>query len=404
MANTLDGGSFAEYWSKRMQSKFNKIDVFRSLANWEGQEVLKDGDVYNKPYRSAVATQSYTRGIAFNPQDLTNAVSPLTVNQTRIVAMYFDDLDVLQSKYSLINEYADDAAVKLHNWIDADFLYCAYYYPHTDNTVDDADINSGGTADIGFTPTVANIPKIFSNAGMKLNQKSVGMEKRYIVIGPELMKFLVEYLDGKDSALGDKVGERGYIGYYMGFDVYMSNNLTGTCRLAMATLPTDADTIVIDGVTFTWETGTRDSAGEVYAQTDAATSIDNLIACIDLSGTSGTEYYPLSTANQGKADAWETTDGSSYIDFVLKGVGYPKLSETLSAAADGWTANKQIQNVVAGQVGAVSMIVQKYPKVNTRAVSDKLGVNVVPHILFGATVFQEDKERDVKIMVRSDEF
>lgn len=45
MSNTLDGGSFAQYWARRMQIKLEKTDVFRALASWEGQSMLSDGDV-----------------------------------------------------------------------------------------------------------------------------------------------------------------------------------------------------------------------------------------------------------------------------------------------------------------------------------------------------------------------
>ena len=135
MSNTIDGGSFPEYWSKRMQMKMEKRDVFRVLANWEAQSELTNGDVYNKPYRSAVTTQGYTRGTAFTVQDLTNASDALTVNVQRVAPFYIDSLDELQSKYAVMNEYADDCAVQLGNFIDGDFLG-EVTSRHSDNTVD----------------------------------------------------------------------------------------------------------------------------------------------------------------------------------------------------------------------------------------------------------------------------
>ena len=401
MSNTLDGGSFAQYWSRRMQIKLEKQDIFRALASWEGQSMLSDGDVYNKPYRSAVVTAGYTRGSAFTPQDLTNATDSLTVDQTRIAPFYIDDLDALQSKYSLINEYADDCATQLGNWLDAAFLG-QVTSRHSDNTVDAGD--HGGTDGDAFTLTTSNVLKTFGVANRKLNKKNVSQMGRYMVISPEFYQLLWEYLGGKESGLGDVVGKNGKVGTYAGMNLHVSNNLTGFARLEMGTQPTDGDTVVIEGVTFSFETGTRDTAGMVYSETDGPTSIDNLIAAIDLSGTSGTEYYPLTVANQGIADKWTMTDGSTYLTIKAEGAGHLVVSETLTAAADIFTAKYQRQHVMAGQKGAVDMIVQKYPKVNIRPVSDKLGVNIAPWILYGRTVFTEKTKKLVDILVRTDSY
>lgn len=401
MSNTLDGGSFAQYWSRRMQLKLEKRDIFRALASWEGQSMLSDGDVYNKPYRSAVVTAGYTRGTAFTPQDLTNANDTLTVDQTRISPFYVDNLDKLQSKYPLINEYADDCATQLGNWLDADFLG-EVTSRHADNTVDHGD--HGGTDDDAFTLTTSNILKTFSVANRKLDKKNVPMEGRYMVISPEFHQLLVEFVGGKESNLGDSTGLNGHVGKYMGFNLYLSNNLTGYARLELGTLPTDGDTTVIEGVTFAWETGTRDTAGMVYAESDGPTSIDNLIAAIDLSGTSGTEYFPLTAANQGIADKWTMTDGSTYVTVKAEGAGHLVVSETLTAPSDIWTAKYQRQHVMGGRKGAVDMIVQKFPQINIRPVSDKLGVNIAPWILYGLATFTEKTKQLVDVMIRTDSY
>lgn len=400
MANTLDGGSFAQYWSRRMQIKLEKINVFRDLASWEAQSIMSDGDVYNKPYRSAVVTTGYTKGTAFTPQDLTNANDTLTINQTRVAPFYVDDLDKLQSKYPLINEYADDCAVQLNNWIDGDFLY-EVLSRNSSNTVDHGD--HGGTDGDAFTLTTGNVLKTFGVANRKLDIQNVGRENRYMVISPEVMQLLVEYGAGKESGLGDKVGMRGFIGRYMGFDLHLSNNITAHARLEVSTAATANDTITVGGVTFTF-VASPTSAGDVDVHTTAAGQIDNLVACIDKTGTSGTEYVDLSVANQGIADKWTMTDGSSYVTWDARGTGNLAPSETLTTAADVFTAKYQRQHIMAGQKGAVNMVVQKYPRINIRPVSDKLGVNIAPWILYGKATFTENAKRLVDIMVRTDAY
>src|SRR3990167_4199454 len=122
MANTLDAGSFKEFWSRRMQRRHERSDVFRAIASFEEQAQLKQGDTVNRPYRSSLVAQTYTRGSDVTFQDLTNTNETLSVNQSQIIPFYVDDLDELQTNYRNAAEYADDAAVKLGNRIDGDVL------------------------------------------------------------------------------------------------------------------------------------------------------------------------------------------------------------------------------------------------------------------------------------------
>lgn len=73
----------------------------------------------------------------------------------------------------------------------------------------------------------------------------------------------------------------------------------GPCRPAPAfviatiagDVPDDGDTVVINGLTYTWETGALDAAYKVaVAAADIPGCVTNLIAAINASGTEGTEY------------------------------------------------------------------------------------------------------------------
>lgn len=401
MANTLDGGSFKEVWSRVMQKKLEKTDVFRAIANWDGQSDLKEGDVYNLPYRSAVNVQGYTRGTAFTVQDLTNTNESLTVNVAKVAPFYIDDLDALQSHYKLLTEYAEDCAVQLGNWMDGDMLG-EYANVATGNTVDDGDL--GGTVDKGFTLTTSNVLKAIAVASRKLDSQNVGMNNRFMVISPQVKQILIEYLAGKESALGDSTGVNGHIGKFYGFDLYLSNNTAGSSRLEMGSIPTAADTVVINGVTLTFR-ATPTAAGEVDVGASAAASLDDLVACINNSGTAGaTSYIALTGTNLRTMEKVTATDGTTYMTIIGEGVGYNTVSETLTAGADIWTANLQVQHCLAGQKGATHMIVQKYPKVEVKDVYNLLGKNVASWILYGLKTFNEGTKKIVDIMVRSDAY
>src|SRR3990167_6324074 len=152
-----------------MQRKHFKNDVFRAMASLREEAVLKKGDTVNRPYRSKIVTQSYTRGTAFTVQDLTDTNEQLLVQTSKIAPFYVDDLDDMQHDYSIATRYAEDAAVALGNFIDGDFFG---EYDQTNLNVEDDDVTAGGTSGVGFTLTTSNIQKMFAIAKKKLKRKA----------------------------------------------------------------------------------------------------------------------------------------------------------------------------------------------------------------------------------------
>lgn len=383
----------------------HRNDVFRQIASFEEQAQLKHGDTVHRPYKSSLAVQSYTRGTAVTIQDLTNTDETLTVTTAKIVPFYVDDLDELQSAYSNANEYADDAAMKLSNVIDGDVLG---EYVNATSKVDDEEI-SAGTSGNGFTLTVANVQKAFVSAKQKLRKQNIRWSEGelFAVISPEFEAVLLDYLAGKESILGDKTGVAGHIGRYMGFDLYVSNSVGWSAVLQCGTLPTDGDTVTINGVTFTFETGTVDVAGEVKAETDADTSFGYLKNSINAPGTSVSgQFQALSSANQALLAGITATHDTSANTITLRAEGWGNIvvSETLTAAADIWTVATQIQHNLFGKKGATDVVIQAEPKLVTKEVPDKLGKNFLPHTLYGLKTFTEGAKKLVDVRIRSSTF
>lgn len=399
MANNLAAG-FKAYWSRRMQRKMNKIDVFRAIASFEEEAQLKKGDRVHRPYRSELTPQDYTRGTAFSVQDIETTDEYLVVDQAKVIPFYVDDLDELQSSYKDTNEFADDCAVKLGNLIDAAVLAEVL---NADSVVDEAAF--GGTAGNGITATSGNIQKIFSTADKKLNRLNVPNEGRYAVISPDLKQVLLDYLAGKESQMGDEVGLNGKIGRYYNFDVRLSNNLAWTGVLALATNPTADDTVTINGVVFKFVTSPS-AAGDIDIGADADTSRANLAAAINGGAGAGTAYVAISAANRKLLYNFSAVndDSNNILTVTAKGASYVTVSETLTAAADLWTAEKQIQHNVFGRKGATDVVVQKYPNLEIKDVQDKIGKNMVPWTLYGLKTFSEGKKQLVDVKVRTDQF
>jgi hypothetical protein len=401
VANSITAMS-PTYWARRMGRKLYKTDIFRSLANFEEQALLSDGQKVDRPYRLDIVVENYTKGTALTAQDLTATSDVLTVDTVKAMLLYVDNVDKIQNKYSAANHWIDEAGRRLSNAIDAKFLYQVF---NADDTIDDGDI--GGTAGNGITLTTSNVLNVFSAMNLKMDVNNIPDGERFAAISPHFFQVLWEYIAGKQSMLGDKTGENGNIGEYAGIKLYKTNNLTGSARWTPANNPTDADTITVQGITFTFKTTIGSTAGNILIGGSTAATIDNLVALINNGGAtsdSGVSNVSLSTANQRTVQEWVAVDGTTYIEIRCMGASY--LTVSGSESGDVWTAAQQLQNNICGRKKAIDAVIQKNPSVemDSTVSAGKSGVNILPLTLFGCYVFDQGKKEIFKVQVRSDAF
>jgi hypothetical protein len=391
MANELTAFS-PEYWSKRMQIIRFKEPVFRALASYEERAMLKNGDTVHRPYRSRMNVQSYTKGTAVTVQDVTATDEYLSVDTTKVVPFYVDDLDDLQNKWPTVNQFADDAGKELFNFIDADFLSEVV---NSTSSIDDGDV--GGTTGTSIDLTVSNIAKMFASAGKKLDRQNVDRKSRFAVISPTVHQLLLEKMDGKDTQLGDSIGMNGQIGKYMGFELFLSNALYWTGRWTPANQPTDADTITIAGVVYHLVTTIGAVAGNVLVETNTATTLDNLVDAINNPTVTSAKHVAISAADQKILEGITAVDGTTYLGITWKGGSEAVVSA--SEANDPWS----LQTVYGlfGEKGAIDLVIQQEPKVVFKEVQDKLGKNVIPWTLYGKKTFTEGAKALVKVSIDS---
>lgn len=405
MANSLSA-SFPEYWSRRMQRKHNVVDVYRAVANFEEQKTLKNGDKVHRPYRSALTVNTLGSEGSYTRQDITDTDESLTIDKEKEVSFYVRDIDAMQSNYRTINEYADDAAVKMGNWIDGDVFG---EYANAVSSVDDGDL--GGTASNGITLTTSNIIKVFGEADEKLNAQNVDQNNRWALISPQFKNTLWQYIAGKESLLGDKTGMNGNIGEYNGFKLYMSNNLAWSGRLEFGTNPSDGDTVVINGVTITFQTALTTASGstEVHICASAGATLDSLVAFINAPGTSvaedtNTGISSATSAEQALLKGITATDGATYMTLKAEGRSYVAVSETLTAAGDIWTTTKQVQHCLFGQGRPIDVVIQKYPNMVTKDRDGYIGKDIVTWSVYGIKTFAEGARQLVDVQLRSDAY
>jgi hypothetical protein len=414
---------FETRMSARMQASFIKKPVFRSFVNEEERKRLPSGQAVTRPYRSLIRAQDVSRNGTLTFQDLTDTNETLTVNTIKSTPFQIDDFDAVQSNFKLQNEYAADAAAQLKAIVDGDILS---EVANAANVVDAADF--GGSSGSPIDLDESNVFSVFTAINRKLqeaeaditgvdprqemagkNMPGVGGMAGFFVQSPYFQSVLASAEGNRETPQGDRVGLNGYVQTRGALDLFVSNNLYWTALYSMATTPTDGDTVVIAGVTFTFKTTLGATAGNVLIGGSADAARANLTALINDPATTTANGVALSNtrastylrSNREKIDDLVAVndDTANTMSLTGAGISYYVLDETLTDATDGWS--KETQHQIAGQKGCVDMVAQVGPEVKTSEIENGFGIKVKPRILYGKKTFVEGARRMVDVKVNT---
>jgi len=393
MANSLSA-SFPEIRAGKQQTTFFKENVAMKICKFEqGLEGKKYGDTLNRTYSSiSNYVDPYTRGTAISIQDITDTAEQLIINKEYAQGFYVDEHDDIQSMYSAALEYGKKTGEYLSNQVDADVLAEA--------------VNAGSSITVGTLATT-NIISTLAGVNQALAKKNITSKDRYAVISPEFESILVQYVENKATVKGDQVGMNGYLLSFMGYDFYVSNQLTATANLELANDVTDTDTVTIAGITFTFVASIGTTAGNVLAGADAAASRVNLAALINAPGTTTTTGVALTGDSlklcRARLSAVNNIAGTQ-VEVKGRGLGVMVVSETLTHASNIWTAADQLQHNLFGVKGNPYLIIQRMPKVVERPVQDKMGSNYLNTVLYGVKTFTDNSNAMVDVKIQQSAF
>jgi len=386
MANAITAFD-PEFWAKNMQEVFFKENVAISLANTELRAQLPYGTVINKPYRSHPMVTDYTKGTDITVADRQSTNEYLTVDTTKIVPFYVDELDRIHNKWNAAAVFAADGQRLLNNVLDQSVLA---EYSNADSDVYNADIGGSGST-TAIPVTTSNAFSIFTAAATKLSQNDIPPGKRFACIGPKMVETLRNTIAGRETTFGDSVGANGLIGNRFGFEVYQSNNIPFTATLTTSAAIANAETVVINGCTFTFKDTLTGAAGEVYSGGTDADTTTQLVAAVNgcRTGTEGTgNTYRLPTdANQWKVRKAGIVATDATTTMTLVGYGDIAVSTTMAQGANVWSA--QQQHLLFGMKGATDLVTLVEPNVEFRTAEKRLGKYVYPWMHFGKKTFQD---------------
>lgn len=212
-----------EFWSAVMQVPLRKSLVgIESVCDTTFEADLQMGDTIHFPYHSDLAVGNYTPGTDVTITDVTATDEVLTVDQRKYTAFYVDNIEQLQSRYDIALAFADEAAYRLRDTIDTAIFA---EIPNAASALDDGDL-AGGTAGSGISATTANIIEVFTAARKKLRTMNVEEAADWIaVISPAVAAVIEQTATGKGFQIADATLRNGYAGDFLGFRIYVTNNL-----------------------------------------------------------------------------------------------------------------------------------------------------------------------------------
>ena len=394
----------ASYWSKKLQEEYMKRLTGQHVSRMNLQAVLKDGDTFKKSYLdlSNDELDVYTPGTDMPVESFTTTNENLSVNLAYGDARKFDDFETVQEGFDVAAAVAPKDAERLANRMDIAILS---EIANANQTIDNGVLSGSASDSVGISATTSNVVSIFSMATRKFEEVDVTDPNKKAVISPKFADVIQQYTAGRDTQLGDTRLLDGSMGQFMGYDLYVSNQLMGVAVLAMATQPTANDTVTIDSVTFTFVSPIGTTAGNVLIGADVDTTRASLRALIVAPGTTAADRVGFATTTTSYKKLTNrivsATNDNSANTLTIKYAGRSALvvSETLTDATDTWTSNKTTCDQFFSAGTPVDVVTQIAPMVEITRVPLQFGNYVKRGMLYGKKTFRDGTFRQVNVRV-----
>lgn len=416
MAANPNNFAFKQVWDNLYEITHYKQPTYRAIASEKIESDIAPGDTFWREYTSDFYVQTLGADGSYNTQGLTDVQESLVINQQKDVAFYVAKPDLVKQSFPTVIKYGRKAHNRLFLQIDGDVL--ANAAANAGSVIDDGSL--GGTSGNGLVPTQANIANIFVFAQQALQLQNVeyGPNEKFsgdvkldttksmavTIMSPQLYAVLLLYLGGKTTLLGDTVSKNGHAGLFMGFNLFVSNNLEWTGTLALATAPTTGDTLTINGITFKFVTSAT-NPGEITLG-NAAVSNTNLAAALNAPFTTSATYIALAgTATQNKALMnLSAVAGTTSTAVTMTGWGSVPVSQAMTAGGNVWTATQQKQHCIFAVNNSISLVIAQRPEFLENPVTGKVGKDFVTWTLYGYKVFTDQIPMLVDVQLNASSF
>lgn len=224
-----------EIWSAMVQVPLYKSLVAMEVASTRlMSELGKGGDTIHIPRFGDLSAQTYTPGRTLSATAQDWAFDDLVVSTMKHVTFYRDDAESLLYNVEVARELATEAGYRLKDAIDTHVLA---NITGADGFVaaDTVDVLGTGSNAFPVSASTANIINVFAGAREILRGRNVEENGDWCaVVTPKIARFIEVKAANVGFNVADATLRNGYAGDFMGFQVYITNNLPSGKMTAIA--------------------------------------------------------------------------------------------------------------------------------------------------------------------------
>jgi hypothetical protein len=418
--------SLQQIWLHYYQLYHLKQPVFRMLADEKIGDNLEKGNTINFRQLPDFYYDTIGSDGTYTAQGYTETNETLTISYYRGVPQRLVQKDLEQQDTQMKTDYAKVAMNRLFVGMDADVLLaaCQGAYYGIDATVlsgaaaalTNANINTSvitSTSPITLSPTT--MPILFSLGKIILGKANViydpnltftkGMTLKVppgmpvAVISWDLFQQLLIFLGGKTTVLGDKVTVSGHEGAFMGFNLYISNNLPSSALVTIATQPTDGDTFTINGFVFTFKTILGSTAGNILIGGSAAAAVTNLQAALAAPFTTTANYVKQTDNAANRLALYGFSASTTTSPYVMMQAGNLIQITAVTFNSSNNSFGTVIQHNIFGMSKSIAMCLQGTPRLDINFVSGALAKDYVTNSYFGLMVYKYQTKQLIDVLV-----
>jgi len=214
-----------ENWSDMLQENLYKELVAMKIADVKLKSRLSSGTQVHFPMFGSLSTNAYVKGADVTVQDLDTTDEYLDVDQQYESSFYLDTIDKKQNLYSAMEAGVREATDAIRQQIEGDFFDEVL---NAEDTVDAGDMASG-SAGSAIALTTTNVIEAFSKSRKKLMDNNVKDAGDFVaVVSPAVASVIEQKATATGFNVADSTFRNGYAGDFMGFKIYISNNLDTT--------------------------------------------------------------------------------------------------------------------------------------------------------------------------------
>lgn len=384
------------FWAKEAQRSLFVENKAMAIARTTLRNLVAgEGDTVHRTQISYPASSTYTPGTDITNVAVTGSKESLSIATWFASKVTIDDTEKKQSIIDLGSNISNKMMHDHNNRIEQAILAEVTNAQHT---IDDG--NVGGTSGNNAQVNTNTVPQFFIAADTKLDAIDAPKAGRTAVVGGHFLGQLKLQQAARQTAFGDGVNSRGVVVNLFGWDILYSNNLPYTAVMTSATTPTDGDTVVIAGVTFTFKTTLGTTAGNVLIGGSADAARANLAALINDPATTTANGVALTAENvfliRDKRRITAANDNSADT-LTITGYGDIVVSETYTAAGNVWSSKRQDSLFCVRN--CIDMIVQIPPKVEVVRDPDQFADIVKSLLGFGKKTYADGAREMVRVKV-----